>query len=80
VAQASGFGTLDLHVQPATAELAIDGQRWLTSDSGHFVVQLPAGAHHVEVSKDGYRRFAIDLSVRDAETAPLNVSLMQGAP
>jgi hypothetical protein len=80
VAQASGFGTLDLHVQPATAELTIDGQRWLTSDEGHFVVQLPAGPHHVEVSKDGYRRFAIDLAVRDAETAPLNVSLMQGAP
>jgi hypothetical protein len=80
VAQASGFGTLDLHVQPATAELTIDGQRWLTSDAGHFLVQLPAGAHHVEVSKDGYRRFAIDLAVRDAETAPLNVSLMQGTP
>jgi hypothetical protein len=80
VAQASGFGTLDLHVQPPSAQLTIDGQPWLTSDEGHFVVQVPAGSHHVEVSKDGYRRFAIDLSVRDAETAPLNVSLMQGAP
>jgi uncharacterized membrane protein len=80
VAQASGFGTLDLYVQPPTAELTIDGQRWLTSDEGHFVVQIPAGAHHVEVSKDGYRRFAIELAVRDAETAPLNVSLMPGTP
>jgi hypothetical protein len=79
IAQVSGFGTLDLHVQPPTAELTIDGQRWLTSDEGHFVVQVPAGPHHVEVARDGYRRFAIDVAVRDGETAPLNVSLMPGA-
>jgi hypothetical protein len=30
------------------------------------------------VFKDGYRRFAIDLALRDAETTPLNVSLMPG--
>jgi hypothetical protein len=77
-AQAPGFGTFDVRVQPSTAELIVDGQRWLTSDVGHFVVQVPAGMHHVEVSKDGYRRFAIDLAVSDGETAPLNVSLMPG--
>jgi hypothetical protein len=80
VAAAEGFGTLDVRVQPLTAELSVDGQRWLTSDEGHFVVQVPVGTHHIEVSKSGYRRFAIELAVRDAETAPLNVSLMQGSP
>src|SRR6185503_872195 len=78
VASASGFGTLDLRVQPPAAELTIDGQRWLTSDQGHFLVQIPAGSHRIEVFKDGYRRFAIDLAPRDAETTPLNVSLMPG--
>ena len=78
VASAAGFGTLDLRVQPPAAELTIDGQRWLTSDEGHFLVQIPAGSHRIEVFKDGYRRFAIDLALRDAETAPLNVSLMPG--
>ena len=78
--QAAGFGTLDLRVQPPTAELTIDGQAWLTSDAGHFVVQVPVGAHHVEVSQPGYRRFSVDLAVADGETAPLNVSLMRGTP
>lgn len=80
VSPAAGFGIIDVRVQPLAAELTIDGQRWLTSDAGHFVVQVSTGAHHVEVSKDGYRRFAIDVAVRDTETVPLNVSLMQGPP
>jgi hypothetical protein len=77
-AQAPGFGTLDVRVQPVAVDLTVDGQHWLTSDAGHFVVQVPAGMHHIQVSKEGYRRFAIDLAVSDGETAPLNVSLMQG--
>jgi hypothetical protein len=76
--QPAGFATVEVRVQPPDARLTIDGQPWLTSEQGHFVVQVPAGSHHVEVLKDGYRRFAIDLVVRDAETAPLNVSLMPG--
>jgi hypothetical protein len=79
-APAAGFGTLDLRVQPPTAQLTIDGQSWLTSEQGRFMVQVPVGSHHVEVFKEGYRRFAIDLAVRDSETAPLNVSLMPGTP
>jgi hypothetical protein len=79
ISSAAGFGMLDVRVQPASAALTIDGQPWLTSDEGHFFVQVPAGTHHVEVTKDGYRRFAIDIAVRDGQTAPLNVSLMQGA-
>ena len=75
-AEAAGFGTLDLYVQPASAEVTIDGQRWVTSDEGHFIVHVPAGTHRVEVSKSGYRRFTTELEVGDGETMPLNVSLM----
>jgi hypothetical protein len=43
------FGTLELTVQPATATVTIDGVRWLSSEAGRFVVDLPAGTHRLEV-------------------------------
>jgi hypothetical protein len=76
VLQAAGFGTLDLRVQPGTADVVIDGQRWVSSDEGHMLVQVPAGMHRVEIDKAGFRRYAADIEVRDGEMTPLNVSLM----
>jgi hypothetical protein len=73
---AVGFGTLDLYLQPATADVTIDGQRWLSSDEGHFMVQVPAGKHRVEVTKPGYRGFTTEIEVREGEAMPLNVSLI----
>lgn len=75
---AAGFGTLDLYVRPADAEVTIDGQRWASSDGGHFIVHVPAGKHHLDVRKAGYRRFATDVEIREGENLPLNVSLAAG--
>jgi hypothetical protein len=72
---AVGFGTLDIFVQPTSAEVTIDGQRWFTSDEGHFMLQVPAGKHRVEISKSGYRKFTTEILVGDRETVPVNVSL-----
>jgi hypothetical protein len=72
---AAGFGTLDLFVQPSTAEVTIDGNRWVTSEEGHFVVQVPAGPHRVTVRQEGYREFTTELEVADGTNVPLNVSL-----
>jgi len=68
-------GTLELHVQPATAEVTIDGRRWISSDEGHFTVELQPGTHTVEVSQDGYRRLSTDITIGVEETTPLNVTL-----
>jgi hypothetical protein len=76
VQPAIGFGTLDLYIRPAGAEVTIDGQRWVSSDEGHFVVQVPAGKHRIEVEKAGYRRFTTEIDVGDGETEQLNVSLV----
>jgi hypothetical protein len=73
---AAGFGTLDIRVQPVSAELTIDGQKWVSSDEGHFVVQVTAGMHRIQVAKSGYRTFSTEFEVRDGQLAPLNVSLM----
>jgi hypothetical protein len=69
-------GTLDLTVQPATAVVLIDGRRWVSSEGAHFVVQLPAGTHRIEVTEIGYQRFITDVVVRDGEMSELTVSLV----
>jgi hypothetical protein len=70
-------GTVEVRVQPATAEVVIDGTRWLSSDPGLFVVQVPVGRHHVEVTAPGYRPFATDVQVSEGDPTPLNVSLVR---
>lgn len=77
--QAAGFGTLDLFVQPASAEVTIDGQRWLTSDAGHFVLQLPAGRHHLEIKKQNYRQLVTDVDIVERQTVSIYVSLSDWA-
>jgi PEGA domain len=71
------FGTLELTVQPRTATVTIDGARWVSSDEGRFVVDVPEGTHHVEVSQNGYARFSRQVEVRRGESVPLNVSLVR---
>jgi PEGA domain-containing protein len=73
-------GTLTLRVQPPSAEVWIDGERWASSDRERFVIQLPPGSHHIEVNSPGYRQYSSEIQVRDGETVPLNVSLTRERP
>lgn len=73
---APGYGTLSLRVQPADAEVLIDGEAWQgPEDQGPLTVQVAAGRHQVEVRKDGYQTFSTSVEVRDGEVTPLNVSI-----
>jgi hypothetical protein len=75
-ASVSGFGTIALRVQPADADVLIDGERWTPAALGErLLVQVPEGRHHVEIQKSGYKTFSTDLTVQQGATAPLNVSL-----
>ncbi len=77
--QAQGFGSLVLRVQPAGAEVLIDGERWQGPEGQErLVVQLSAGPHRVEIRKDGYVTFTTEVRVGSGETTPLNVSLPRG--
>ena len=68
-------GTLELRVQPARAEVSIDGARWSSSDGERFRIDLPAGTHRLEVTKNGYRGFSGDIQIQDGQTTPVNVAL-----
>jgi hypothetical protein len=70
------FGAIAIRVQPADAEVLIDGEPWEgPQDNEALVVQLAPGTHRIEVRKAGYRSYAADLTVTAAETTPVNISL-----
>jgi hypothetical protein len=70
------FGAIAIRVQPADAEVLIDGDVWdgLRDDEA-LVVQVAPGPHVLEVRKDGYRSYTAEVRVTASETAPINVSL-----
>lgn len=67
---------LIIRVQPADAEVLIDGERWRgPSGDDRLVVQVTDGPHQIEVRKEGYQPFTTEVEVRGGESLPLNVSL-----
>jgi hypothetical protein len=76
VNEAHSFGTLVFRVQPAGAEILIDGERWQGQEGeDRLVVHVAEGSHRVEIRKDGFVTFTTEVTVRGGDTAPLNVSL-----
>jgi hypothetical protein len=73
---ALSFGSLDLRVEPREADVTVDGRRWISSDDGHFVIDLPSGTHTVEVFHTGFPAYRRQVVVRDGQSTSLNVSLM----
>jgi hypothetical protein len=74
----SAMGTLAVRIQPADAELIVDGEPWRGPEGpDRLLVQLPDGRHTVEIRKAGYRTYITEVDVHGGETTPLNVSLRQ---
>jgi hypothetical protein len=74
------FGSVSIRVQPADAEILVDGQRWSAPETqDRLVVELSEGRHHVEVQKEGFERYSSDIQVRRGETVTLNISLLKAA-
>ena len=73
---ANAFGSVSIRVQPADAEVLIDGERWTgPATQERLVVELSRGRHRVEIRKEGYEMYSNDVDVRAGETATLNISL-----
>ena len=72
------FGTLSIRVQPADAEILVDGERWDSpAGQARLAVQLAPGRHHVEVHKPGFLTYSEDVLIRPGATLTLNVSLLR---
>ena len=73
---AQGFGQLSLRVQPADAEVIIDGEKWEgAAAADRLDVQLSAGMHRLEIRKEGYRGYFTDVTIGNGQTRTLNVAL-----
>jgi hypothetical protein len=72
----SAFGTLSIRVQPADAEIVIDGQPWpATEGQDRLLVDASEGRHVVQIRKQGYIGYLTEADVRRGQTTTLNVSL-----
>jgi hypothetical protein len=74
--EGSRFGQVAIRVQPADAEIRIDGEVWQSPQGAdRLVVHLSPGTHRVEIKKDGFDPFVTAVEIRRGEVAVLNVSL-----
>jgi hypothetical protein len=74
------FGTLSLRVQPAGADILVDGERWSgPADQDRIVIRLAEGRHHVTVRKDGLASYEEEILILPGRTLSVNVSLLTGA-
>ena len=68
-------GRLSIRVQPGDAVILVDGEEWRGSTGDRLELQVTAGAHRIEIRRDGYQPFGTEVTVRAGETAAINVSL-----
>ncbi|MGE0864487.1 MAG: PEGA domain-containing protein [Vicinamibacterales bacterium] len=75
---AAGAAVLAIRVQPADATVIVDGEQWQGSGAERLELQVTAGAHRIEIRKDGYLPFSTTVQAAAGQTTPINVSLTKG--
>jgi PEGA domain-containing protein len=69
-------GRLTIQLQPADADVVIDGQPWaVPPGQDTVVVDLSEGRHVVQVRKPGFVGYLTEVEVRRGETTTVDVSL-----
>jgi hypothetical protein len=69
-------GSISIHVQPGGAEVFVDGQHWGSLGGGDkLVIRAAEGKHRIDVGKQGYQPFTMDVEVKRGEVTPVTVSL-----
>ena len=74
----SSFGSIALLIQPADAEIFVDGIAWkMAAGESRLSIRLPEGRHKVEVRKAGFATYTEEVAVQRSRTLTLNVSLIR---
>jgi hypothetical protein len=76
----SSHGTLELNLQPADAEVLVDGQPWRGSGQDRLTIDLSDGRHNIQIRKAGYVGYLTDVTIRNGESISLNVNLRTQPP
>jgi hypothetical protein len=75
-------GTILLELDPADAEVAVDGRRIqvkFLGDPDAVKIDLPAGKHELKVTRGGFRVFAREVTVEGARSERVKVALVPEA-
>ncbi len=73
---ANARGTLQLTLQPADAEVLVDGSPWRGTASGErMTIDLSEGRHNIQIRKSGYVGYLTDVQIRGGQTTNLDVAL-----
>jgi hypothetical protein len=73
---APGIGTLSIDLNPADAEVLLDGQPLsIPRGQGPLIVDVSEGQHSVQVRKPGYVGYLTEVEIRRAEMSTLNITL-----
>jgi hypothetical protein len=71
-APAKGFGRLVIEVEPATAQVYLDGD---PVSHGSAVLAVPLGSHVITVAQEGYEVYDEPVEVRDGAPAAVSIKL-----
>ena len=67
-------------MQPADAEVSVDGRPWRGSGQERQAIDLSEGRHNIQIRKQGYVGYLTDVEIRNGETISLNVNLRAQPP
>jgi len=71
----ASYGTVAIRVQPEDGLVLIDGERWHGGAGDAIEVQLPPGAHTIEIRKPGFRGYLTEVTVKSGEVHRVNIAL-----
>jgi PEGA domain len=68
-------GQLSLRLEPADADVTIDGQPWPATGQVPLAIDVSEGRHVIQVRKAGYVGYLTEVEVRGGETTSISVTL-----
>jgi hypothetical protein len=74
-AQARDYGSIEIRVQPADAEILVNGEAWESPEPGSLTLDVADGVHRVEIRREGFRTYSADVRVAGGQVTTVNVSL-----
>ena len=73
-------GRLSIVVQPFDAEVSVDGCQLTQKADLTYEIGLLTGVHKVEVKREGYKPYSIEVVVEAGKIVPLAIELKKGEP
>jgi len=71
----NGRGTLSLSLEPADADVLVDGTPWQSDGQARLTIDLAEGRHSLQIRKAGYIGYLTDVQIRPGETTNIDVQL-----